>query len=752
MIKEGMSEKEEFWFDATYGVGNNAVPVIVSTLMSFAGVPAVVTKAVTLTTFATSIFGNSLNQAKLNGYSDSEAYVYAVINTASEVGMEQVLGGISKLAGKYSVSTVLRKSLGEVSQTLLKSSAGRAVLTAIGSYAIQFGSEFVEEGLQTLLSPLIESIATGKYDASDTLLQDALHDALVGGFTGMILSTGDVVKASADAFISTEKLKAIGGKITSSDSDMSNLLEKAKQSSNRAVVEYALQIESKRAAGTNVDLELGTLSAQMFWNEAQNMSGSVDFSDPAMKKVLDQLTDFYKADSSGDKAGAKKVLKEAAVEVSWVSEEMSKTNPDVLSNSEKAAEEIKTEGKRIGSGTENSARTNTAENTDSQNRAKTETNQNNQKNPTGTVTGQGTAAGQTGNAAKADPTAGEAGAQALSDIAETNPGLAEEGIGHTDLVDAYNAGRNGEDISRDTRDNAAAGNYTDSVEAMYNAGQADASKGSVTTGVSNASSSVEGSQGVNPAAETVVTSAAETKSGSTTEQTGTTSTEQSNAEVNAELENQLAPFKLSSSERAAAEEYARTGKDSAISNDFDRDSVKRIMAAAAIVKGHNGKNGIDSRQGEGYNGNAEDTIDGFKIIDGKVGGKIPVEEFKQLREKSIKNPGADSKSMTLGRYDDGGPTSYIKRAGKNSSYFSLGNVWNEIKRIYNLTDSDIFLYFNVPALNDAIAIGKTIRFSHNPLALENRKSFLFQEWKYIKKRMNLSNENLKYDGGFWYVG
>ena len=47
-------------------------------------------------------------------------------------------------------------------------------------------------------------------------------------------------------------------------------------------------------------------------------------------------------------------------------------------------------------------------------------------------------------------------------------------MGNTDLIDAYNAGLNGTDLSRETRDNAAAGGYLDSIEAMYNAGRQDA--------------------------------------------------------------------------------------------------------------------------------------------------------------------------------------------------------------------------------------------------------------------------------------
>ena len=89
------------------------------------------------------------------------------------------------------------------------------------------------------------------------------------------------------------------------------------------------------------------------------------------------------------------------------------------------------------------------------------------------------------------------------------------------------------------------------------------------------------------------------------------------------------------------------------------------------------------------------------------------------------------------------------RAGKNSSYFDLGNEWNVIQDRYGFTDSDMFEYFNKPALDDALAAGKTIRFSHDPR--EFRRHALGDEWDYLKEVLKLTDEDLVYRGGFWYV-
>ncbi|MCM3359397.1 LXG domain-containing protein [Psychrobacillus sp. MER TA 171] len=135
---------------------------------------------------------------------------------------------------------------------------------------------------------------------------------------------------------------------------------------------------------------------------------------------------------------------------------------------------------------------------------------------------------------------------------------------------------------------------------------------------------------------------------------------------------------------------------------------------------------------------------GIKVVDGRVGNKIPIEEFQNIRSRSVHNVDADS--MTLGRYT-GGSDSYIARAGNNSTYFSMGDDWDKVQSKYGLSDQEMFDYFNVPALNDAVSSGKKIQFSHNPN--ERVGSFLNQEWEYLKKEHGFTD--LIEEGGMWYA-
>ncbi|WP_221774497.1 hypothetical protein [Listeria booriae] len=155
-------------------------------------------------------------------------------------------------------------------------------------------------------------------------------------------------------------------------------------------------------------------------------------------------------------------------------------------------------------------------------------------------------------------------------------------------------------------------------------------------------------------------------------------------------------------------------------------------------------------------GRAAGIVDGLKIIDGKIGGKIPVQDFQEIRKASVHNTNGDS--MTLGKYtptvEDGvenwgkaGPDSYIGRAGDDSMYFDLGSKWSEIQGKYKLTDNEMFEYFNVPALSDAVKSGKVIRFSHKPDLKEYEASYLAKEWQYLQNEYGF--DELTLEGDVW---
>ncbi|WP_245590277.1 hypothetical protein [Cohnella panacarvi] len=59
----------------------------------------------------------------------------------------------------------------------------------------------------------------------------------------------------------------------------------------------------------------------------------------------------------------------------------------------------------------------------------------------------------------------------------------------------------------------------------------------------------------------------------------------------------------------------------------------------------------------------------------------------------------------------------------------------------------MFNLFNVPAPDDAVTSGKTIKFSHDPSLEVYEGNALANEWKYSQTKYGF--KTLKQAGGFW---
>lgn len=111
----------------------------------------------------------------------------------------------------------------------------------------------------------------------------------------------------------------------------------------------------------------------------------------------------------------------------------------------------------------------------------------------------------------------------------------------------------------------------------------------------------------------------------------------------------------------------------------------------------------------------------------------------------------DSKYMTLGKYDDGGLSSYVTRAKSTGDmYFDLGSDWDKIEDKYNLDNDDMFEIFNKSAIDYAVERGKIIRFTHNP-EFEQGDTALANEWRYLREKYGYVNLDFNNEEGYWYA-
>lgn len=117
--------------------------------------------------------GNAYNEALTAGYDKEQAQNYAALVGASEAALGYLLGGIEATGGKLS-KTALAKVLPKIDNALAK--------TAV-SVGGKMASEFTEEYLQEVLSPVLKNIALLEENEIDLLSPEAIYSGFLGALS-----------------------------------------------------------------------------------------------------------------------------------------------------------------------------------------------------------------------------------------------------------------------------------------------------------------------------------------------------------------------------------------------------------------------------------------------------------------------------------------------------------------------------------------------------------------------------------------
>ena len=131
--------------------------------------------------------GNAYNSAITEGYSKEQATNYAALVGASETALGYILGGIEATGGKMS-KAVLNKVLPKIDNALAKSAVN------VGEKML---SEFSEEYLQEVLTPVFENIALLENNEIDLLSEEAIYSGILGA-----LSAGGIAVAGGKRVLS----------------------------------------------------------------------------------------------------------------------------------------------------------------------------------------------------------------------------------------------------------------------------------------------------------------------------------------------------------------------------------------------------------------------------------------------------------------------------------------------------------------------------------------------------------------------
>lgn len=116
----------------------------------------------------TSSAGNYYNEALQSGLTMSQARTYAVLSGLSEASLESAIGGISQIGG-FAPENLVR----------LTDGISNAILRGAAQIGISGSSEAVEEGLQSILSPVLKNLITHT-DSEKIDWADVGYSAMLG--------------------------------------------------------------------------------------------------------------------------------------------------------------------------------------------------------------------------------------------------------------------------------------------------------------------------------------------------------------------------------------------------------------------------------------------------------------------------------------------------------------------------------------------------------------------------------------------
>ena len=128
------------------------------------------------TSFGASAYGNAYSEMINAGYREGQAKAYATMTAASEVLLQDLLGGIGKFSGKITNASV-EKAIANIDNAFLKLSVSGAV-NALG--------EFTEESLQEIVSPIFKTLVTGKVDPIKW--GDVIYAGVMGALTSVAMN------------------------------------------------------------------------------------------------------------------------------------------------------------------------------------------------------------------------------------------------------------------------------------------------------------------------------------------------------------------------------------------------------------------------------------------------------------------------------------------------------------------------------------------------------------------------------------
>lgn len=191
-------------------------------------------------------YGGTYADTIQQGYAPGEAQRYALVNAASEAGMQYLLGGIAKTGGSKSLSSTLQRA----AQKAANNPAAAKGLAILGN----MGSEAAEEYLQANLDPVLRNIILDENNELNPVSRDKWEAAVMGALMSLVMN--------APSEISEGVRTAQSGRAYNSPDVMQALVERGLASgADAAAYGQAQRLAGKLEAGKNIsNFEAGSLA------------------------------------------------------------------------------------------------------------------------------------------------------------------------------------------------------------------------------------------------------------------------------------------------------------------------------------------------------------------------------------------------------------------------------------------------------------------------------------------------------------
>jgi hypothetical protein len=193
----GGSSVGQVAFDMANTAGNMAPSILLATLTGGLGATSAVSGGVASASMGLSAGGSAKMQALRQGYSNEQATKYGLLIGASEGALQYLLGGISKLGGRFT-GGIASRAIQNIDNALLRVAA---------SGAIKMAGEGTEEYLQEILDPIYRNLLFDERNQIDLTDPNAVYSFMLGALTSGVMESQNTVRDLAGA-VRTEAAKA----------------------------------------------------------------------------------------------------------------------------------------------------------------------------------------------------------------------------------------------------------------------------------------------------------------------------------------------------------------------------------------------------------------------------------------------------------------------------------------------------------------------------------------------------------------